>query len=196
MGSFLIKDQIKDLTQFFDELGAKVERRNSKPSNLERSFKRIRDEFSSNLPDLGLLFPAKNRIIGLGYSGERTSIRGRFTCNLPENVFLGDDVFVNYDCMFISDDLILIDSNVLMGPRVGIFTSNHYLNEKRNFELETAPVSIRRNSWIGAYSVILPGVNISEGTQIGAGSVVIKSTEPYGLYVGNPAKRVKDLQET
>ena len=38
----------------------------------------------------------------------------------------------------------------------------------------------------------MPGVILAEGTSIGAMSLVLKSTEAWGLYVGNPAKRLKD----
>jgi acetyltransferase-like isoleucine patch superfamily enzyme len=38
----------------------------------------------------------------------------------------------------------------------------------------------------------MPGVVLSEGTSVGAMSLVLKSTEPWGVYVGNPAKRLKD----
>jgi acetyltransferase-like isoleucine patch superfamily enzyme len=39
--------------------------------------------------------------------------------------------------------------------------------------------------------IVLDGVNIGDGSVIGAGAVVTKSTEPYGVYVGNPARKVK-----
>ena len=184
----------RNLMQFFNERGIKIKRKDYKPTYFERVVKKIKYEFTSYIPDLGKLFKLKNKLIGLGYYGETSSIRGRFACNIPENVFLGDRVFINYDCMFLSDDLILIGSNVLIGPRVGIFTSNHELNKDTSFKLEKYPVFIEKNSWIGAYSIILPGVNISEGTQIGAGSVITKSTEPYSWYAGNPARKIKDLE--
>ena len=47
--------------------------------------------------------------------------------------------------------------------------------------------------WIGANALILPGVTIKKGCVIGAGAVVTKDCEENGLYVGCPAKRVKNL---
>lgn len=55
------------------------------------------------------------------------------------------------------------------------------------------PVIIERGCWVGLGAIILPGVTVREGCVIGAGAVVVHSTLPNGLYVGNPAKRVKDL---
>lgn len=182
-----------DLRSFFSEKGIDLVARDNKKGYFGRATRKFKQDLSSLLPDLGILFRLKNNLLGLGYCGEGTSIRGKFTCNIPENVFLGDKVFINYDCMLISDDLILVGSNVLIGPRVGIFTSNHYLQKDKSFGLEKYSVEIHNNSWIGAYSIILPGVTISEGTQIGAGSVVTKSTEPYKIYAGNPARRIKEI---
>ena len=60
------------------------------------------------------------------------------------------------------------------------------------FKRETkSPVLIRRHSIVGACSVILPGITLAEGTAVGAMSLVTKSTEPWTLYFGVPAKRRK-----
>ncbi|MCR4913326.1 MAG: acyltransferase [Lactobacillus sp.] len=56
------------------------------------------------------------------------------------------------------------------------------------------PVKIDDGCWIGANVTILPGVHIGKGCVIGAGAVVNKDCEPNGVYVGVPAKRIKDLQ--
>ena len=56
-------------------------------------------------------------------------------------------------------------------------------------------VILRRYSIVGAGSVIMPGVVLAEGTSVGAMSLVLKSTEPWGIYVGNPAKRLKDRKK-
>ena len=53
-------------------------------------------------------------------------------------------------------------------------------------------IEIKDDVWIGLGVYVLDGVTIADGCVIGAGSVVTKSTEPYGVYVGNPARRVKD----
>ena len=55
-----------------------------------------------------------------------------------------------------------------------------------------AKVSIARHTLIGANALVFPGVHIAEGCSIGALSLVIKSTEPWGIYVGIPAKRIKE----
>ncbi|ARD21657.1 acyltransferase [Shewanella japonica] len=55
-----------------------------------------------------------------------------------------------------------------------------------------AAVHLDKHTIIGTNSVIFPGVTVGEGTSIGAMSLVLKSTKPWGIYVGTPAKRIKD----
>lgn len=50
--------------------------------------------------------------------------------------------------------------------------------------------TIGNDAWIGDEVTILGGVSIADGTVIGAGAVVTKDTEPYGIYVGVPAKKI------
>ncbi len=53
-------------------------------------------------------------------------------------------------------------------------------------------IFIGRHAILGTNTIVFPGVNISEGCSIGANSVVNKSTEPWGIYLGTPARKVKD----
>lgn len=53
------------------------------------------------------------------------------------------------------------------------------------------PVRLGRHVIIGANSVILPGVDIADGCSVGAMSMIHKSTEPWGIYVGSPARRIR-----
>ena len=53
------------------------------------------------------------------------------------------------------------------------------------------PIVIEDDVWIGQDCIILSGVKLAKGTIVGAGSVVAKSTEPYSIVVGNPAKLIR-----
>jgi len=53
-------------------------------------------------------------------------------------------------------------------------------------------IVIGRHAILGTNTIVFPGVTISEGSSIGANSVVNKSTEPWGIYLGTPARRIKD----
>jgi maltose O-acetyltransferase len=74
-------------------------------------------------------------------------------------------------------------------------TSTHEIGsrERRGGKSISIPIKVGNGCWIGARSMILPGVTIGDGCIIAAGSVVTKDCEPNGLYAGTPAKRIKDL---
>lgn len=58
-----------------------------------------------------------------------------------------------------------------------------------------AAVSLGRHVIVGAGSIIFPGVDIAEGCSIGAMTLVNKSTTPWGIYLGNPARRIKERSQ-
>ncbi len=64
-----------------------------------------------------------------------------------------------------------------------------YKNENKS------PVRIGRHCILGTYAVVFPGVEIADGTAVGAMSVVTKSTDPWSIYSGNPARRVKERKQ-
>lgn len=64
------------------------------------------------------------------------------------------------------------------------------------FKKETKKaVIIRKHVIIGTSSIVFPGVEIMEGCSIGAMTLVNKSTQPWGIYVGNPAKRITERKQ-
>jgi chloramphenicol O-acetyltransferase type B len=50
---------------------------------------------------------------------------------------------------------------------------------------------IGNDVWIGAQSLIMPGIHIADGAVIGARAVVTKNVGPYEIWAGNPAKLIK-----
>lgn len=89
-----------------------------------------------------------------------------------------------------------IGNDVMMGPDVMILTRNHRfdqvdipMNQQKGAIIK--PVLISNDVWIGARSIILPGVIIGTGAIIAAGSVVTKEVPDYAIVGGNPAKIIK-----
>ena len=117
------------------------------------------------------------------------------------NLKMGKETFINVGRFIDSCSTVTLEDYVRCGPYVKILTGTHkYRNSVIRRVLADGllakPVTIKKGSWVGMGSIILPGVIIVEGCIIAAGSVVIKDTESNGLYAGNPAKRVKDLPTT
>jgi acetyltransferase-like isoleucine patch superfamily enzyme len=56
-------------------------------------------------------------------------------------------------------------------------------------------VVLEKYSIVGAGSIVMQGVRLAKGTSIGAMSLVLKDTKPWGIYVGNPAKKIKNRRK-
>ena len=134
--------------------------------------------------------------------GEGIWIEAPFYCDYGKNISIGDNTFVNANCMFLDNNKIRIGRNGLIAPYVQIYTATHPLKASERI-VETAngtryltqakAVIIGDNVWIGGNSIISPGITIGNNVTIGAGSVVTKDIPDNVLAFGNPCKVVKDL---
>lgn len=89
---------------------------------------------------------------------------------------------------------IYIGANVRMAPGVKIISANHNLT---NFNIHDPadPIEIGDNCWLGANSVILPGVKLANHIIVAAGAVVSKSIEESDVIIGGvPAKIIKKIK--
>ncbi len=113
-----------------------------------------------------------------------------------KNFAIASGALINRHFYFDGSERLTIGKNVHIGPFVRIITGSHEVDANPLFRCGThvpAPVLIEDGCWVGAGATILPGVTIARGCVIGAGSVVAKSTAPDGLYLGVPARRVREL---
>ena len=106
------------------------------------------------------------------------------------NIRIGRGVIVRPGSMLFADQAttITIEDDVMMGSETHIYVSN-----LRFDDVNFADVILRRGCWIGAKTIILPGVEIGENAVIGAGSVVTKSIPPRVVAVGNPARVIRTI---
>lgn len=153
------------------------------------------------LTHLVLFFPKYARVFlkkKLRNFGKNSEIRPNvyiINCSL---VSLGDNVILRPNTMLFASEEIEIQNNVLIGSGVHIYTSNH--NYKRidipifyQGHNKSKKVILKEGCWIGANSIILPGVIVGKNSVIGAGSIVTKNVPDYHVYAGNPAKKIKKI---
>jgi maltose O-acetyltransferase len=131
-----------------------------------------------------------------GQIGSNFEVKQPFYCDYGSNIFAGDNLFINYDCVIIDCNVVRLGNNVLLAPKVQIYTAHHPITgDERRTGLELAsPVSIGEDVWIGGGAIICPGVTIGAGTTIGAGSVVTKDIPPNVVAVGNPCRVIRFLK--
>lgn len=115
-------------------------------------------------------------------------------------IYIGSNTRINGACIH-AQNRIEIGKNCLIASNVQIMDSNGHelsFNDVENrINTRDIPeeVIIGDNVWIGANSIVLPGVHIGNGSVIAAGSVVVKDVPPMSLYGGNPARLIKDYRK-
>jgi maltose O-acetyltransferase len=109
------------------------------------------------------------------------------------HISIGNNSYINSGAIILDNGQVTIGDNVMIGPRIQIYTSSHALDAERRIAGDEVanPVSISNKVWIGGGAIILPGVHIGEGAIIGAGSVVTKDVTNYDRVAGNPARSIK-----
>lgn len=114
-----------------------------------------------------------------------------------KHVRFGHHVYANFNLTLVDDTYIDVGDYTMIGPNVTIATAAHpLLPELRERGLQyNMPVHIGRNCWIGAGSIILPGVSIGDGTVIGAGSIVTRDIPSGVVAVGNPCRVMRPVGE-
>jgi acetyltransferase-like isoleucine patch superfamily enzyme len=112
----------------------------------------------------------------------------------PRNLSLGKNTGIAAQCQLNAAGGIEIGNNVLVGPGAILWSQSH---SWENAEIlicdqgwKRKPIVIGDDVWIGAGAIVLPGVHLAEGTVVAAGAVVTKSTEPYTLVAGVPARPI------
>lgn len=118
-----------------------------------------------------------------------------FYCCYGTNIMIGDDSYINFNCHFVDDGKIIIGKKVMFGPGVTIATVGHPIRPDMREYMYSQPVVIEDNCWIGAGTIICPGISIGENSVIGAGSVVTKDVPQNSVAVGNPCRVIREIDE-
>ena len=92
---------------------------------------------------------------------------------------------------FQAHNSIIFSGDLLIGPGVKIISANHDVTADNNEHEVDNVIKIGKKVWLGANSIILPGVDIGDGAIVGAGAVVTKNVPQGCLVGGNPAKIIK-----
>ena len=112
-------------------------------------------------------------------------------------VSFGKNVYANFGLTLVDDTHIHVGDNCMFGPNVVIATAGHpILPALREQGLQyNAPVRIRKNCWIGAGALVMPGVTIGDNSVIGAGSVVTRDIPSNVVAAGNPCRVLRPVGE-
>ena len=130
--------------------------------------------------------------------GQNSYIEPPFHANWGgHHVYLGNNVYANFNLTVVDDTYIYIGDNVMFGPNVVLSTGTHPVspNLRRQGLQYNLPIHIEDNVWIGSGVQVLPGVKIGENSVIGSGSIVTKNIPANVVAVGNPCRVVREITE-
>lgn len=154
----------------------------------------------------------------LKYCGKNVRVLNLAKITHPEDVEIDDNVYIfdyaflsgrrslkigkysviGWHCVIEGGANIKIGDRVFLGPGAkllsstyeydGFFTSQ-FLPEG-SYEIRYGDITLGDDSYIGANTVVMPGVTVGEGTMVGANSLVNRNLKPWGIYHGNPVKLI------
>lgn len=132
-----------------------------------------------------------------GKTSKEFFITAPFWCDYGYNIEIGENFYVNHNCVILDCAKVTFGNNVFIAPNCCFSTAGHPIDYKtRNKGLEFAyPITVGNNVWIGANVTVLPGVKIGDNSVIGAGSIVNKDIPSNVIAVGNPCRVMREIKE-
>ncbi len=122
-------------------------------------------------------------------------IRDGCSITYPENISIGDKVFINEGVFLEGSGGIEIGNSVAIGHRTSILSNDHGFERKDMLFMEQdkklAKVTIEDDVYFGCNVVVLKGVKIHKGAVIGAHSLVSKDIPEYAVVCGIPARIIR-----
>lgn len=134
------------------------------------------------------------------HAGARVRIWAKHTVKIGRDFYIGRDSQIETDCI-IGDFVIFGNKVAIVGrydhnyQQIGVPVRHAMGIRDKDYNwkgIDSAPVRIGDDVWVGYGAIILSGVQIGDGAIIAAGSLVVKDVEPYSIYGGIPAKKIKD----
>ena len=128
-----------------------------------------------------------------GNIGKNSTITTPFAGAAFDKMKLGDNVFINSNCLAMARGGITIEDDVMLAGNVQLLSNNHDEYERQIITCEE--ILIKKGAWIGAGATVMAGVTVGKYAIVGAGAIVTKDVPDYAVVVGVPAKVVKTLDK-
>jgi len=123
--------------------------------------------------------------------GKGVVVKPGVNVKYPWNLEMGDFCWIGENVWIDNLTKIIIGSNVCISQGAMLLCGNHDY-KKSTFDLVVGEIHLEDGVWIGAKSVVCPGVTCKNHSVLAVNSVATRNLEPYGIYRGNPAVKVTD----
>jgi maltose O-acetyltransferase len=174
--------------ELYDPLDSELVHARNRARNLCQDLNATREAQTNERRDL------LKQLFGKG--GDTVWMQPPFYCDYGSNIFLGERVFFNFNCVVLDVCRVTIGDYTLFGPAVQVYTATHPMNADLRRKQESAkPIDIGSDVWLGGGAIICPGVRIGSRSVIGAGSVVTRDIPERVFAAGNPCRVVREITE-
>jgi putative colanic acid biosynthesis acetyltransferase WcaF len=123
--------------------------------------------------------------------GKSVVIKSKVSIKYPWKLVVGDDCWIGENVWIDNLSEVVIENNVCISQGALLICGNHNYKSS-SFDLMVAPITLREGSWVGAKSIVGPGVTLESNSILSLGSVASKDLESFAIYRGNPAIKIKE----
>lgn len=122
--------------------------------------------------------------------GKGLVIKNNVNIKFPWKLTLGNNVWLGENAWIDNLDEVKIGNNVCISQGALLLTGNHDYTLS-TFNYRNGPITIEDGAWIGAKTVVCPGIKVKSHAILTVGSIATKNLEAYGIYQGNPAQKIR-----
>lgn len=112
---------------------------------------------------------------------------------LPRNLEIGAQSLIGPGALLYNQGRITIGERVVISQRAHVCASTHSVSDP-HFQLLLRPITIASDCWVAAEAFVGPGVTMAEWSVLAARGALFENAEPWGIYRGNPAVKIKQRQ--
>ncbi len=123
--------------------------------------------------------------------GKGVTLKPNVNIKYPWLLEIGDHVWIGEGVWIDNLTQVSIGNHVCISQGALLLTGNHNY-KKQTFDLMVGKITLADGAWIGAKSVVCPGVTCGSHSVLAVGSVAVKDLKPYSIYQGNPAVPVRE----
>lgn len=122
--------------------------------------------------------------------GKGVVIKPKVNIKYPWRLEVGNYTWIGENAWIDNLANVKIGNNVCISQGAMLLCGNHNY-KKTTFDLIIGNITLENGTWIGAHSIVCPGVTLHSHSVLGVASVANHDMESYSIYQGNPAKKIR-----
>lgn len=124
-------------------------------------------------------------------TGRGIRVKPYVNIKYPWKLAIGHNTWIGEGCIIENLAQVTLGNNVCLSQGSMLLTGNHNY-KKSSFDLFVKPIIIEDGAWIAAKAIVCPGVTVGSHGVLAVGSVAVNNIDPYTVYQGNPAVKIRE----